>query len=453
MNVRTALALVAVALFGCHARWNPLASAPGYSLSHNSEDGTLNKKQDTVLSDEDNHYMAGFRYDLPAPGALSASAKPVNPQAQVSVAIYAEGSGDAPIAKGEPGKKVEATELQPGTYYVAVLEPWKDAIRSRVELKTIFKPQDPDAAQQACKTQATARDLQPDKGSVEDGVDYSAMRRTCWWHLGLQAEGALVVKFGNNGNNISADFVPAQGAPEKIDPVAGLNKPDVPAGDYFVKVYANDAGDAGRYTLQTTFKQGDTCKNEPHCSPETAEDLKLPSDNKSADVDVAKGKQFHFYKGTFKEKGKLTIAFKILQPPRGSKVVAYFMKGADDTEGEKISGSSVTKSIEAPGDAYIRVQAPEQGDYGKYALQTIFQPDNFISGDVVEIAKNPCMLTVSAGANQGVRAGASCTVVNAQSQPVDSCVVDQVFPNLSKVKPSNSQCRIPPNSKVQIAAQ
>ena len=56
--------------------------------------------------------MAGFRFELPAPGGLMASAKPINPGAQVSVAIYAEGSGNEPIAKGEPGKKVEATELQ-----------------------------------------------------------------------------------------------------------------------------------------------------------------------------------------------------------------------------------------------------------------------------------------------------------------------------------------------------
>ena len=139
--------------------------------------------------------------------------------------------------------------------------------------------------------------------------------------------------------------MPAQGAPEKIDPVAGLNKPDLPAGDYYVKVYANDAGDAGRYTVATTFKQGDTCKNEPHCSPETAEDLKAPSDNKSADVDVAKGKQFHFYKFTSKDKGKLTISFKILQPPRGSKVAAYFMKTPDDAEGKKITPVMVHRAI------------------------------------------------------------------------------------------------------------
>src|SRR3954470_8014083 len=107
-NALSAFAVLAAALAGCHARWNPIGSPPGYSISHESVDGTLNKKQDATLSDEDNHYMAGFRYELPAPGSLLATAKPVNPQAQISVSIYSEGSGSEPIAKGEPGKKVEA---------------------------------------------------------------------------------------------------------------------------------------------------------------------------------------------------------------------------------------------------------------------------------------------------------------------------------------------------------
>src|SRR4051812_33020945 len=258
-NARFAVAALAVALAGCHARWNPLASPPGYSLSHASEDGVFGKKMDTTLSDEDNHYMAGFRFEIPDPVGLMASAKPVTAGAQVSVAIYAEGSGNEPIARGEPGRKVEANELSPGTYYVAVMEPWKDAVRSRVELRVIYKPQDPDK-NSSCKSQATARELNPDKGQIEDGVDYSAQRRTCLWHIGLQAGGGLQVKLNNNGSNISAEFVPAQGAPEKIDPVAGLNKADLPPGDYFVKGFAHDPGDAGRHPPQTPYKKGDTCK-------------------------------------------------------------------------------------------------------------------------------------------------------------------------------------------------
>src|SRR3954468_15945095 len=275
-NFPIGLALVALAMAGCHNRLVPvISSAPEYNVPHESGDASFGKKIDASLSDEGNHYMQGFRFELPAPGGISATAKPVNPQAQVSVAIYAQGSGSDPIAKGEPGKKVEAAELQPGTYYVAVIEPWKEAVRTKVELRVIYKPQDPDAAQTACKTQATARELPADKPPMEDQVDYSAQRRTCFWHVAMPSDGALMIKFNNQGNNINADFVPAQGAPEKIDPVAGLSKSELPAGDYYVKVYANDAGDAGKYSLSSSFKQGDTCKNGgPACSIEGAEDLK-----------------------------------------------------------------------------------------------------------------------------------------------------------------------------------
>ncbi len=448
-----AVLALSVAVSGCHARWFPLASAPGFSISHESVDAELNKKVDATLTDDDNHYAAGFRYELPSAGSLIASAKPVNPTAQITLAVHSEGSGSEAIAKGEPGKKVEATELQAGTYYVVVTEPWKEAVKTRVALTTIFKPADPDHSNGAYKTQPGARELQADKGNVSDTVDYSGMRRTNWWKIPLTGEGGLTLKFDPNGANLTAEFVPPQGAPEKIDPTVGMVKPDLPPGDYFVKVTANDAGDQGKYTLATSFKQGDTCKNGgPACSLEGAEDLKLPSDSKTADVDYGKSKQFHFYKLAIKEKGKLTISFKVLQPPRGSKIGAFLMKAPDD-EGEKISGSAQTREIDTPGDLLIRVQAPEQGDYGKYALATIFAPNNFISGDVVEVGKSPCMLTVSAGTNQNVRAGAACTIVNGSGQAIDGCVVDQVFPNLSKVKPSSAGCRIPSSSKVQIAAQ
>ncbi len=447
--VRLAIALAA--LTGC--RHIPFYDGPSFNPQEESKEGVLGKKQDASLSEDGNHYVAGFRYDVPAAGSLIATGKPVNPQAKITVAIFSDGSGKDPIAKGDPGKKAEANDLQPGTYYVTVSQPYKETVRTRVEVRTIFKPQDPDAAQQACKTQGTARELSADKGQVEDSVDYSAQRRTCWWKVPLTAEGALSIKFDNNGNNLTAEFVPQQGAPEKIDPVAGFTKNDLPAGDYFVKVYANDAGDAGRYRLATNFKMGDTCKNGgPACSLEGAEELKLPSDSKTADVDYSKSKQFHFYKASFKEKGKLTITFKVLQPQRGSKVAAYFMRSPDE-EGDKITGAAVTKEIDTPGDVYIRVQAPETGDYGKYAISTIFQPANFIPADVVEIGRSPCLLTVSAGTNQGVRAGLGCTVVNASGQAIDSCVVDQTFPNLSKVKPASSRCNVAPNSKVQITAQ
>lgn len=444
-----AAALVAT---GC-VRLNPLYGGPTYHFREMSKDGQLNKPNDGSLDPQGSDaYAQGFRFDLTAPGALLVTAKPANAQAQLDIDVYSDGKIPIGTTKQVADKKLTVQDLQPGTYYIVVYESWRDGVETRFKMTPIFKPADPDAAQQACKTQATARELPADKGQIEDGVDYSAMRRTCFWKVTLEAEGGLQVKFNNNGANINADFISPSGAPEKIDPAAGLAKPDLLPGDYFVKVYANDAGDAGRYTLTTSFKQGDTCKNEPHCSPETAEDLKLPQDNKTAEVDIAKGKQFHFYKATVKEKGKLTLMFKLQGAQRGSKVGAYFMKAADDTEGDKISGSTVTKDIDAPGDYFVRVQATDVEDGSKFALQTIWQPANYISGDVVEIG-HPCMLTVSAGTNQGVKPNVACTIVNATGAPVDSCVVDQVFPNLSKVKPANARCAIQASYKVQINSQ
>jgi hypothetical protein len=221
-----------------------------------------------------------------------------------------------------------------------------------------------------------------------------------------------------------------------------------------VKVYANEPGDVGKYELTSTFVQGDICENGgPACEIAGAEELKLPQDSKTSDVDFNKAKANHFYKASLKEKGKLTIVFKVLQPTKGSKVQALFKKNADD-DGDRITGTSVTKDVDAPGDYYILVSAPEPGVQAKYALQTIWQPANFISAEVLEIQKvGGCMLTVSAGSNHGVRAGAACTVVaGANPAPIDSCVVDQAFPNLSRVRPSGGCSRIPAqNVKVQIS--
>ena len=437
---------------GC-IRLNPIYGGPAYHFREQAKDGTLNKKQDGTLDPQGTDAFAqGFRYELTAPGALLVAVKPSNPSVALDVSVY--GDGKVPLASTDqqPEKKLTVADLSPGTYYVVVHEPWRSGEATRFTLSTIFKPADPDQANGAYKTQPGARELQADKGSVQDTIDYSSMRRTNWWKIPLNAEGGLTVKFDPNGANLTAEFVPPQGAPEKIDATVGLKKDDLPPGDYFVKVYANDAGDTGKYMLTTTFKQGDTCKNGgPACSLEGAEELKLPSDSKTADVDYGKSKQFHFYKLSLKEKGKLTINFKVLQPPRGAKIGAFLMRSQDD-EGDKVSGNAVTKEIDTPGDLFIRVQAPEQGDYGKYALATIFAPNNFIAADVVEIGR-PCMLTVSAGTNQNVRAGAACTVVTANGAAIDGCVVDQTFPNLSKVKPMSPGCRIPNNSKVQIAAQ
>lgn len=445
-----ACGLVAVALLapGCHLRTNPLASAPSYDVAQDAIEGTFGKTLEATLSDEGTHYAQAFRFEVKAKGSLSATAKAQGTQAPVSVAVYRQASA---IAMGEPGKKLEVKDLAPGTYYVAVSEPWKGAVRTKVALRVVYKPQDPDAAETVCKTKATARELLPGAPRVENSVDYSQQRRSCYYRVSLAGDAAIAITFDNLGNNISAEFVPPRGAPEKIDPGAGLTK-DLPAGDYYVKVYADDAGDAGRYALSASFSEVDTCKNGgPACSIDGAEELKLPSDAKTGEVDYKKSEQFHFYKVSPKEKGKLTIGFKILQP-RGSKVQAFFMRTPDD-DGDRITAASTTKDVEGPGDYFIRVQAPDAGDAAKYAVSVLWSPANFIPGEVVEVGRAPCVLTVSAGTNQGVHQGVACTVVSASGQPIDACVVDQTFPNLSKVRPANARCNVQSNATVQISVQ
>jgi hypothetical protein len=447
-DLSAAVGLIALAAFGCHFRSTKVAAPPASGVARDAAEGTFGRKLEVALGADDMRSLHAFRFEVPAAGGISATATPADPRARLSVAIY--GSAAAAIAMGEAGKKVEAKDLQRGTYYVAVIEPEKGALRTQVELRVLYKPRDADAAHTACKTPATARELAADK-PVEDQVDYSAQRRTCFWHLALQGEGSLKLRFDNQGNGISADFVPPHGSLEKIDPVGGLSKSDLPAGDYYVKVYANDAGDAGTYNLATSFEEADTCKNGgPTCSLEGAEELKLPSDSKTADVDYGKRKQFHFYRVALREKGKLTLTFRIQQPPRGSRLQAFFMRGPEDG-GERIpSPAAITKDVDGPGDYYVRVQAPDPGDFGRYSVGMFWSPANFIPAEVVEIGRAPCLLTVSAGANQGVRPGVACTVVSASGQPLDSCVVDQTFPNLSKVRPGNARCNLQTTARVQI---
>ncbi|HYZ88778.1 MAG TPA: hypothetical protein VE620_05740 [Myxococcales bacterium] len=451
-HYRALPALALLAVCGCHSRVPVIGSAPTYHFRELSQEGVLGKKMDVQLSDDGEFYAGGIRYETPANGALIVTAKPVNAAVQIIINLFTEGGGMDPSAHADPGKKLEATDLSPGTYWVVVAQPWKEAVKTRVAVTTVFKPQDPELANGPYKLQAGAREL-PATGMVSDTVDYSAMKRTQFWKISITS-GGLNLKFNPGMSNLTAEFISGQGAPEKIDPAIGLKKEKLVGGDYFVKVYANDAGDAGKYELSSTFVQGDVCENGgPACDIAGAEELKLPQDSKTADVDFNKAKAHHFYKAALKEKGRLTIVFKVLQPPRGSKVQALFKKSPDD-EGDRLLGTSVTKDVDSPGDYFIQVTAPEAGTSAKYALQTIWQPANFISADMLEKATaGGCMLTVSAGTNHGVRAGAACTIVaGANTSPIDSCVVDQAFPNLSKVRPTGNCSKIPlQNVKVQIS--
>jgi len=440
------VAVLAAAIACSHL---PGYQGPPYDFRKSAVLAEPGKKVDGALPNADSESRFAYRIELAAKGSLIVSATPANPAARLGVEIY--GAAADPVARGDAGRAVETRQLPPGTYWAVVGEAWKDRVETTFSFLALFKPADPDQLGGPSKAKPGARDLPAEDGRVSDRVDYSGMKRTNWWRIETPAEGTLKIAFEPQGRDLVAEIEGAGGSPEAIDPASGYERKDLPAGEYYVRVYAKGPGDAGGYRLSTSFEAGDPCKNGGRaCARDTAEDLKLPQDSKVAEVDFKAAKQRHYYKASLKEKGRLTIAFKVLEP-RGSKVQALFLRGAEDG-GERIVGTA-TKEIDAAGDYFIEVTAPSTGDFARYSLQTTWQPANFVSGEVVELGRNPCLLTVQAGTNQGVRPGAPCTiVVGTNPAAIDSCVVDQAYPNLCKVRPLGAGCRIPnQNVKVQIS--
>jgi hypothetical protein len=427
----------------------PGYQGPPYDFRRSAVPAEPGRKAEGALPSAGSENRFAYRIELGAKGALLASVTPRNPAARLGVRIYA--AGDDPIARAEAGKSVETGQLPPGTYWAVVSERWGDRVETGFSFLALFKPADPDQLSGPSKVRSGARNLPADQGRVSDRLDYSGMKRTNYWRIDTPAEGTLKIAFDPQGQDLVAEIEGASGAPAPIDPAGGYEKKDLPAGEYYVRVYAKGPGDSGAYRLSTAFEPGDPCKNGgPACARESAEELKLPQDAKLGDVDFKQARQRHYYKASLKEKGRLTIAFKVLEP-RGSKVQALFVRATDDG-GERIVGTA-TKEIDAPGDYFIEVTAPATGDFARYSLQTTWQPANYVSGEVVELGRNPCLLTVQAGTNQGVRAGAACTiVVGTNPAAIDSCIVDQAYPNLSKVRPLGAGCRIPnQNVRVQIS--
>ena len=169
------------------------------------------------------------------------------------------------------------------------------------------------------KIRSGARNLPAENGRVSDRVDYSGRKRTNYWRIDTPAEGTLKIGFEPQGQDVVAEIEGTGSTPEQIGP-DGYEKKDLPAGEYYVRVYAKGPGDAGAYRLSTAFEPGDPCKNGgPACARESAEDLKLPQDSKLGDVDFKQAKQRHYYKASLKEKGRLTIALTTALPGKRSR--------------------------------------------------------------------------------------------------------------------------------------
>ena len=106
---RAALVFVGASLLtGCHARWFPLGTAPTYYFRTQSADGVLNKQVEGTLTDEGSEYAYGFKYTIPAPGALILTAKPATASVQLDINVFSDGNVPIATTSGSADKKLTA---------------------------------------------------------------------------------------------------------------------------------------------------------------------------------------------------------------------------------------------------------------------------------------------------------------------------------------------------------
>src|SRR3954464_7727122 len=232
----------------------PGYQGPPYDFRKSAVAAQPGKKADGVLPNADSENRFAYRIELASKGALIASVTPRNPAARLDVAIYA--AGNDPIARGERGKSVETGQLPPGRYWAVVSEPWKDPVETGFSFLALVRPADPDELSGPSKVRSGARNLPADNGGVSDLVDYSGRKRTNYWRIDTPAEGTLKIGFEPQGQDVVAEIEGTGSTPEQIGP-NGYEKRALPAGEYYVRVYAKAPGDAGVYRLSTAFEPGD----------------------------------------------------------------------------------------------------------------------------------------------------------------------------------------------------
>lgn len=442
---RTLAPFAALMMAGC-------ASAPVFNYLAQSRPTPFGKQISGFVDPVRGIWNVGYAFDVPADGQILASYTVANPQVKLEVRGYAPGV-PVPVAYAKPDGTLTLPDVHPGTYYLVLSD--LTTAGSPYQLSVLFKPVDKelDRAAGPIGTQAGAQpvDLASGQAQVTGTVDYSGMKRDNYWKLTLPGSGALTLHINSGGAAIHAEYINPQGAPQKIDPTSGLQVQNLPAGDYYVHVYADGAGDAGSYTLAAKFDAGDICANGgAACAIDGAESLALQgtplAGSTRGDVDYSKGTAYHWYKVTVPQAGKLTLNFK--PDRRGEKLRCEIMQPGADS-GDAIYGNAI-RSVQG-GDVYLRVSADQPGWGGKYGLNVSFAPVTYLNALITEIdPQDGCILTIQAGASTGVRTGAQCQVVNG-GQTLMPCVVEQTFNALSKVRAQPSgPCKVPRGAVVQI---
>lgn len=404
-----------------------------------------------IVPNVDSRRAASREVAVPGKGTLVINATPQNNKAQLDIVVFPKTGSQIPVGQGSP--PLEAPGVEGGSYYVVVRS--MNDIATRVKLSANFRPEDPEAASGSDGKPQTAARLNAGQ-KASGSVDYTNMDKTDYLAVRLTETGTLRLKtlVEATRGNVIVEVKPPTGNPTPIDAMTGWELKDAPAGDYLVKIMADD-NSAGSYTLESTFEAGDPCgAGGDDCTAAGATELNLrPKAGGSTQVATAKDTvdfdkrdAYAWYKVALPDKGKLSVVLKPKE--RAARVHAELIQNEEDEEGTRIrSGFNVDVEKKT---YWIRVSADEKGAATSYVLEVEYFPNVYIDGMVVELDKRSgCTVIVNRGTNQNVRQGVNANVMM-NGQVVANGFVDQAFPAISRVRVTTPDCSFRPGTQVQI---
>lgn len=413
-----------VSLLGCRA-----------SMREISQAGEIGKNELVGIRTGDEKFWAAVReVKTPATGVLHVIAEAQLPGQNLEIIVMPPSGGGLPLAKGS--SPLESPKLPAGTYFVIVQGAPGTKVATRATLNVLFKPENPDENSGNNHTKERATKLELGKPTVAV-VDYASANATDWYQVMVPTVGDLEVKFVAKPirGAIKAEFIDSTG---KVVPLteSAVKVPGVLAGDYFIKVAANDVG-AGEYVLSVFHKEGSPDANSGEdATSDGANLMNLVEKNgriqASAKDEVSYDKQdaTDWFKIEVPNDGKLSI---VLKPKdRSSRIRAEFVKGEDDDEGERVRSGFSADVVKQT--YWIKVYVTDKGDATSYTLDVTLVPVKFIESFVVEIDRqNGCFLLVNKGTNHGVRSNVPANVMEGKDVRATG-VVDSAFAAISKIR-------------------
>lgn len=413
-----------VSLLGCRA-----------SMREISQTGEIGKNELVGIRTGDARFWAAVReVKTPSSGMLHVVADPQLPGQNLEIIVMPQSGGGLPLAKGS--SPLESPKLPAGTYFVIVQGAPGTKVATRANLNVLFKPENPDENSGNNHTKERATKLELGKPTVAV-VDYAAANATDWYQVALPTVGDMEVKFVAKPTRgaITAELVDPSG---KVVPLSesSVKVPGVEAGNYFVKVAANDVG-AGEYVLSVFHVEGSPDANSGEDATIDGANLMTFTEKNGRITATARDEVWYdkqdatdWFKIEVPSDGKLSV---VLKPKdRSSRIRAEFVRSEEDDGGERIrSGFSVDVTKQT---YWIKVYVSDKGDGTSYTLDVTLVPVKFIDSFIVEIDRqNGCYLLVNKGTNHGVRSNVPANVMEGTDIRATG-VVDSAFAAISRIR-------------------